>query len=235
MAVGMIESRLGRGIYPVPEAARLSPVPAQRIRRWLGGYGYRVRSKRRVSRPAIAADFRGPAGARTLSFLDLIELRFVDAFRSAGVGWAAIRMASDHARDLLHHEHPFATRRFHTDGGTILLEVARSSGEPELLELVARQFAFRKVLAPYLYRDIELGPKEVVARWWPMDRRHQVLIDPDRAFGHPIVDREGVPTATLAAAFRVEGSIERVAGTFEAGEAAVRDAVDFERQITAAA
>jgi uncharacterized protein (DUF433 family) len=68
-----------------------------------------------------------------------------------------------------------------------------------------------------------------------MDRRRQVVLDPARAFGQPIVDREGVPTATLAESYEAEGSIERVAGWFEISVASVRDAVEFEQQLSAAA
>jgi hypothetical protein len=45
----------------------------------------------------------------------------------------------------------------------------------------------------------------------------------------PIVDREGVPPATLAESYEAERSIERVAHWFEISAASVRDAVEFEQ------
>ena len=39
------------GIYPVRDAARLTGVPAGRIRRWLRGYRYRSRKKAYASPP----------------------------------------------------------------------------------------------------------------------------------------------------------------------------------------
>jgi len=229
------ETRLGRGIYSVPEASRLVRVSAQRIKRWLRGYEYQVRRERRTSQPVIAADYPSESGSLTLSFLDLIEVRFINEFRSAGVSWGAIRIASNRAQQILNEDHPFSTKRFRTDGKTILVEIARESGEKELLDLVRDQFAFRKIVWPYLYKGVDFGPEDVASRWWPMDRRRQVVLDPARAFGQPIVDREGVPTATLAESYEAEGSIERVAGWFEISVASVRDAVEFEQQLSAAA
>jgi uncharacterized protein (DUF433 family) len=229
------ETRLGRGIYSVPEASRLTKVSSQRIRRWVRGYEYQVRRQRRTSRPVIAADYPSASGSLTLSFLDLIEVRFVNEFRLAGVSWAAIRIASNRAKQIVAEDHPFSTKRFRTDGKTILIDIAHESGEEELLDLVRNQFAFRKVIWPFLYKGLEFGSEDVAARWWPMDRRRHVVIDPTRSFGQPIVDREGVPTATLVAAYKGERSIERIATWFEISVASVRDAIDFERHLSAAA
>jgi len=229
-----VQSRLGIGIYSVPEAARLSGVSAQRIRRWLRGYQYSVRGERRTSSAVVVADYGIPGRALNLSFLDLLEVRFIDEFRKAGVGWKAIRIASQRAREILERDHPFSTKRFRTDGKTILLEIAREEDEDELLDLVKDQFAFRKVLWPYLYKGLDFGPEDIAERWWPMDRRRSVVVDPSRSFGQPIVNREGVPTAALAEGFRAESSLERVASWFEVSIRSVRDAVDFEEQLRAA-
>jgi uncharacterized protein (DUF433 family) len=55
-----------------------------------------------------------------------------------------------------------------------------------------------------------------------------VVIDPDRQFGRPIVEREGVPTEVLSASFRAEQSLDRVARWFEVEKSSVRAAVEFE-------
>ena len=43
---------IGKGLYSVPEAARLTNVPSARIRRWLSGYR---RAGGDLARPAILA------------------------------------------------------------------------------------------------------------------------------------------------------------------------------------
>ncbi len=75
--------------------------------------------------------------------------------------------------------------------------------------------------------------KNQAERWWPLGRRKQVVIDPKRSFGQPIVNEGGVPTVVLADAYRAERSIKRVVAWFDVGKAAVRDAVEYERKLAA--
>jgi hypothetical protein len=187
------ETRIGKGIYSVAEASLLSRVPQRRIRRWLQGYEYKIAGQRRTSSPVLRRDFDSPDGILSLSFLDLLEVRFVNEFRQQGVSWNTIRVASQRAVEVLGHDHPFSTKRFRTDGKTILLEIAQEAEEAALLDLVRDQYAFRRIVAPFL-KGVEFGPEDVARRWWPMNRRNAVVLDPARAFGQPIVHREGVPT-----------------------------------------
>jgi uncharacterized protein (DUF433 family) len=171
-------------------------------------------------------------GVLALSFLDMIELRFVDAFRSAGVSWATIRLASERACELVGHDHPFSTNRFKTDGRSILAEVGSESKDQALLNMVSQQFTVRKLILPYLYKGLDFSREDVAIRWWPLQNK-TILIDPNRSFGQPIVSKAGVPTAILAQAYRIEKSIERVAAWYEVDRRSVRAAVEFENSLAA--
>ena len=227
---------LGQGIYRVPEAARLSAVPARRIRRWLKGYEFQSHGGRRWSPKVVKGDFTGVAQTEALSFRDLIEIRFVDAFRRYGVSWPALRLAAKRAQELFDTTHPFSTRAFRTDGRTVLVEIAKSGelqGETKLLDLCRNQFAIREVLAPYLYKGLVFSADDTVVRWWPMHGTRRIVIDPTRSFGQPIVNTGGIPTAVIFRAFRAEDSVSRVAAWFEIEERDVRDAIEFEKRLAA--
>src|SRR5439155_21144893 len=82
---------LNAGIYTVTDAARLTRVSAGRIRRWLKGYRYKSRKKKQYSSPPLwNGQFKPIDGKLALGFLDLIEVKFVDAFLNAGVIWDTI-------------------------------------------------------------------------------------------------------------------------------------------------
>jgi uncharacterized protein (DUF433 family) len=66
-----------------------------------------------------------------------------------------------------------------------------------------------------------------------MGRSKMIVLDPQRAFGQPIVAREGVPTAILAKAYRSEQSFARVARWYEVKERWVRNAVEYEDSLVA--
>lgn len=55
-----------------------------------------------------------------LGFLDLQEVRFVEAFLKAGVTWNSYGAAHEVARKRYRTEHPFCTRAFATDGKHII-------------------------------------------------------------------------------------------------------------------
>jgi hypothetical protein len=89
------------GLYTISEASRLTGVSRGRIRRWLRGYHYRSRQKSYTSRPLWRGQWEPIDHTLALGFLDLIEIRFVDAFRRVGVSWATLRRANERARKCL--------------------------------------------------------------------------------------------------------------------------------------
>jgi len=224
---------LGIGIYSVPEAARLAGVSPSRIRRWIRGYSFRSSGSLHKSPPVFKTQIPPTEkGELSLGFLDLIEVRFVNAFLSHGVTWPVIRRAESHARQLFATDHPFATKRFKTDGRKIFATLRnRAASDPALLDLADNQLAFNKLISPYL-RGVEFE-HDTAARWRPLGSKKRIVIDPQRSFGQPITDREGVPTAVLAAAFHAEGSEEAVAKTYRADLRSVRDALEFEQLLAA--
>jgi uncharacterized protein (DUF433 family) len=239
------DDALGRGVYGAGDAVRLinfqrpdggarKAISRQTIGRWLRGYDYHVGGKERHSSPLWRPDYPIDADGEVLelSFRDLIELRFVRAFRDWGLSLQTIRECFARAVEAVQDERPFSTRKFRTDGKTIFLEITNDLHEGELLDLKRRQRAFHRIVAPSL-RDLEFDAG-VVARWFPLGAtRKSIVVDPSRAFGRPIASAGGTPTEILAAAVTVEGSAERVAKLYELPLGAVRDAVAFQSQLAA--
>jgi uncharacterized protein (DUF433 family) len=167
-----------------------------------------------------------------LSFRDLIELRFVKAFRDLGLSLPTIRECFTRAVECVQDDRPFSTQKFRTDGRTIFLEITRDVNEGELLDLKQRQDVFHRMVAPSLH-DLEFDA-EIVARWFPLGvSRKSIVVDPARTFGRPIAAEGGVPTEVLSAAAEVEGSPETVARLYDVPLPAVRDAIAFQQRLAA--
>jgi uncharacterized protein (DUF433 family) len=222
---------IGRGVYSFSEASRLSKVPAARIRRWTRGYVYTYRGEERFSPPPLGVS--RPADKPIVSFSDLLEVRFLNVFREHGVSWRSIRIASERAKELLGRQHPFSSRIFKTDGRTILAEIVRETGDRFLLDLVHSQYEFEKIVSPFLYAGVEYNDLLEPERWWPLGLDRQVVVDPERALGAPVVWSEGIPTRVLYHAYTAEQSYSFVAKWFEVSEESVKDAVAFELTLTA--
>ena len=222
---------IGVGLYTVPEAARLVGVPSRRVRRWVHGYRYRGRhSAEAASEPLWHADTPATDTTVGLSFLDMMEVRMVNAFRGYGVSWTVIRDAARHACELFRDNHPFTMRRFQTDGNRIFGEAAGEQGG-RLLDMNRRQWVSKPIVQRSLFEGIEFDGGQA-ARWYPTNGR-KVVVDPARSFGRPVLTDYGVPTETLFAAYEVEGSIDEVSRWYDLPRSAVRAAIGFERQVAA--
>jgi uncharacterized protein (DUF433 family) len=229
---GRTENLLNTGIYTVPDAARLTRVSTGRIRRWLRGYKFRTKKTERHSRALWHGQLEPIDHSLALGFLDLIEIRFVDAFLNEGVSWAILRKAHAIGAETFKTDHPFCTQGFVTDGRDIFVELHKETGERSLLEIVNNQHMFREIITPFL-KELEFDTSQKLLRWRPSTTRRLVVLDPTRNFGRPIVVQHGVPTEVLAGAAKVCDSLEEVSRWYEVPKAEIEDAVEFEQQLAA--
>jgi len=223
-------SLIGKGIYPVPDAARLSKVSPRRIRYWIEGRDSESTASVRPS-GLWAGQHEAVGNKIVLGFLDLQEVRFVDAFLKQGVSWPFLRRAHEMARNRYETDHPFCTLQFVTDGKHIF-EILRESGQAQLEEIVHGQRVFPGVVKPFV-RDLEFSQDDRIARWWALGINRRVVLDPARQFGQPIVAQAGVPTEVLFLAVKSGTSEDEVARWYEVSRKDVEDAVEFEKRLAA--
>ncbi|KXS31758.1 MAG: Uncharacterized protein AWT59_2134 [Candidatus Gallionella acididurans] len=222
------------GLYTFQEASRLTNATPQELRRWLNGYAHKASgSDERVKSAPLWKTELAESEVEGISFHDLLEVRFVQAFRKHGVSLQTIRIASEQARGLFNHPYPFTCKRFQTDGRTIFATALEEAGETELLDLAKRQFAFTKIIEPSLYRGIEFGNDELASHWYPLPRSKAVVLDPTIAFGKPIVTNGSVRTSTLYDAFKAEKNKQYVAKLYEVPVSSVDAAIRFEERLAA--
>ncbi len=213
---------LGRGAYSVADAARIVGRHYNTIRRWLRpGEGIVVRAY--------------DPETHTISFAELMELHFINMFESHGVSFQTIRRAARVASAQFDTDYPFTVKRFDTDGKTIFATAVRqgdgSKRRQELVQdLKTTQYVFGSIMKPF-FRKLDYGQSESIARFWPLNKRGRVVLDPGRSFGQPIDEQTGVPTKTLFEALHAgKGqSIKEVARWFDVPEAAVRAAAKYEK------
>ena len=225
-------SLLNTGLYSVPEAARLTRVSVGKIRRWLKGYNFRRGERVHHSDAVWQGELQPMENKLALSFRDLLELRFVDAFIRAGVSWRTMRRAHTKAQEQLNTTHPFCSNRIFTDGRSILLRQGEEDSDQVLVNLVTDQGEFARIVEPF-QKELEFSGTDIV--WWPLGRQRQIVVDPKRNFGQPTVAQSGVPSQVLAASAKANASKELVAKWYEVQPEEVRDALEFEQSLAKAA
>jgi uncharacterized protein (DUF433 family) len=162
-----------------------------------------------------------------LSFNDLLEVRFIHAFRKLGVPLPKIRAAIRKLRHLTGARYPFSRQLLFTDGKELFAKVLDREGKPILFEPSTDHYAFYDVILPSLKLGIDFEKGEAV-RWFPDRASYKdIVIDPRVAFGRPTIVGTRMDIKILADAYGAEKSYERVANWYEVETDAVRQAVSF--------
>jgi uncharacterized protein (DUF433 family) len=222
---------LNTGIYTVAEAARLTGVSRERIRRWLRGYHSRLRNK--SYSPLWKSQLPALENKVALGFLDLIEIKFVDAFLNIGVSWPVIHKVREKAQKIYPDtHHPFCTKKFVTDGCQIIRDLHDETGEHCLEEIATDQRVFTELTKPFL-KQLEFRAGAFLERWWPMGTDRNIVVDPRKNFGQPTVSTEGIPTQVLAKSFKANKSVDEVARWYEISPESVQEAVAYEQSLAA--
>lgn len=223
---------LARGFYTVRDAARLiEHGHVSRIYGWLKGYPGRDIA------PLLERDYQPLNDWQELSFLDLIEVRFVEHFRHHGVKARTLRRAADMLRREFQTPHPFATQRVHlvADTTDVFLVVMRESAKAEkdraLLSLTTENYVLEEIVKRNLVPGISFDRATHLARRWvprPIEFP-DISVDPLVAYGQP-AGPSGTPTSVLLNAWHAEGeNYEAAAQWHDVSNDEVRQAVAFER------
>lgn len=215
------------GFYSPSDVARLLQVASPKLRGWLNGWG------KAGAGPIIDRDFKD---GRTVSFLDMIEVRFIEAFRKQGVPMQTLRRAASRARDDWNTTHPFALSKakYLTDRRRVFAQVADEEKDRLTWDMVSGQHEMWDVIESTIAKGVEFDPaSDLATRWFPLPGEFPgISIDPAVAFGKPALSAERIPTAALYRMWRAEGgNIPRVASAYGIGQDAVRAAVEYEIKI----
>jgi uncharacterized protein (DUF433 family) len=221
-------STLSTGIYSIPRASVLLGVPEYRVRSWVCG---QTGAK---GRPLIRAGLPRVNGRIALSFVNLIEAKFIATFASKGVSVLSMRYMAEEAERFLDHPHPFATDWiFKTDGKKIFVEAAERANDPCLYDLRGRNYAMHEVMAREFKEDVQFSASGLAGAWFPRKSiAPRVFVNPMVSFGAPVLVASGVPTEALVAAYFAEGrDKDAVARWFDVPPNEVMQAVRFEKSI----
>ncbi|UOV02882.1 DUF433 domain-containing protein [Pseudoxanthomonas mexicana] len=229
------QSAFGVGVYSFADAARFIGAKPRELRRWALGYSHKSRNGDAAFSSPLWQTQLASTDIEGVGFKDLIELRFVHAFRDEGVSMQVIRRTLQVARDRFSAPYPFTCKRFRTDGKRIFMEVVEETGDESLVDVERQQNVIQKVIGPSLREGVELDMQGEAARWFPLRGSRAIVFDPARKFGQPILAEFDVPTIAIVDAVRAEdGNERRVAKLYDLPLAAVRKAVEFESRVAPA-
>ena len=204
---------LERPIYSFLQVDDLLSLTSGTARRWIEGY---ERSGRNY--PPIVRETS--SGSETVTWGEFVETNLLARYREAGVPMLRLRPVVEGLRQAFQVRYPLATVRPYLDEHLrVVYELQERSDLEESMRLVVEASSGQYVLAADARKFKQVAAfenidgDEIVARLKPLGLQRDVVIDPVRRFGEPVV--RSTPTEVLAELVRAGDSVEWVAQQYE--------------------
>lgn len=223
--------------YSIPEAARYLSMSASTLRSWASGRKYPVSDGIRDWEPVFQ---RPDPDNPQLSYSNLMEAYVLLALRTQyRVNMSEIRYAIDRTKEeegidrFLLSEHLVAA-----PGAVFLQKLSPARNGSENVELInvgmGGQVAMPEILAGYLSR-IRWDEAGLPKRLFPVTRTYThhgpqlVTIDPEVAFGRPVIERKWIRTVTIAERFKAGESVVDLKEDYELEVDEIEEAIRYEQ------
>ncbi len=215
--------------YGIPEAAGYLGLPKSTLRSWLLGQRYRSGDVSKFFKPVIAiADPK----SKQLSFINLVEAFVLAGIRRQyEVPLPKVRKALAYVQRTFGTTRPLAEEQFQTDGLDLFVEKfgalvgASQDGQLQMREVIRERLR-------WVRRDPKGLPEKLILFPASSGRKGSadVVIDPRRSFGRPVLDGLGVRTTVVYERFMAGDNIEVLARDYSVPAQAVQDAIRCERR-----
>ena len=209
---------IGTGIYTIPDIASILRLPTAKVRRWMKEYW-----NEKFSQGEPNTFSQGFGKEQVTNFYTLIEFYTFYQLRLNGVSSFKINKAHDVLAKVYKTKYPFAKSNILTDGKNIFF-----SGEiGEIIEADRTlQINIKEILEPFC-KSIDFDVDSLDTRFYPLGKKHEIIIDPHRQFGQPVIGDTNILTETVFDLYRAGEPLKVIANIFELTSKQVKDAIDF--------
>ena len=206
------------------EAALYGRLSSQKLARWVFGSG--------MYPPVIESRF---VDQRLIAFHDLIQAMAIDRARGFGVPLPKIREAIKRAKERHDVQFPLAYKH------QLLWfdrELHIKFPNETIIQLTGReqnQSLIKDIVEPFM-KDLHFCDEGLAVSFTPFEKYgRQIILDPQRQFGQPLVGGTGYRADILANMYYVEQSADLVAGAFNIDPKDVLTAVSYMEDLRSAA
>jgi uncharacterized protein (DUF433 family) len=218
------DDRVRRALFTLRESAAYLDVPASTLHQWA----------RPSDGPGLVTIFPRAGRAATVPFVGFAEAYVLSALRHAGVPMQRIRPAVARLSAEFGLDHALASQRVYTDGAELIFDYATSSDDDALLTVVRTgQEHLTEVIREYLKRISYGGDGWAQRIHLPAYQIAAVVVDPERAFGQPLVVHGGARVEDLVDRFRAGDGVADIAADFGVAQGEVEDVIRVATRLAA--
>lgn len=223
-----VTNLLDRETYGFAQADRLLGLRSGTSRRWIDGY-------QRAGKHYDPVVREQSTGVEVATWGEFVETRLLAEYRDAGVPLIRMRPVIEALREELNTRYPLASARtwLRPQGQELVRQVQERVGLERRLALVVMRtgqtVAEWSTEAEDFRGSLEWSDQSDAAlpeRLRPVSALQEVIIDPLRGFGEPVV--RGVRTEIIAELFTAGDPADMIAETYELSRPMVDEAVRYE-------
>lgn len=214
-----LKPELGKGIYTVPDVAKLLQLPYNKVNHWLnklwnGRLGYQFQFKYSWNIDLSNA----------VNFYTLIEFFTFYQLLEAGISSRKLLELHNGLAKKYDTPYPFANQKIlntiKTDGKNIFIEDKNGIYSYDKLQFF---FAFIRDF----FKNIDFDSNEMAIRLWPLGKSKSIVCDPSHQFGQPVIDGTNIPAETLYELYEAGEPIDYISDLYSITSKQVRDSVEF--------
>jgi uncharacterized protein (DUF433 family) len=212
---------LGNGIYTMPDVSNILGVPNSIVNRYVGKYWDEKFGKYYDKKYSWSVDL-----TKAVNFFTLVELYTFFQISDTGVKTKRIINAHIELSEILNTPYPFALQEvienISTDGNTIFFNFKGKS----LLELNGSK-QFNLDFIKVFFKKLDFGDNSLASRLWLMGKEKEIICDPKRRFGLPIILGTNIHPETIFNMFQAGDSKQFISETFEITLKQIEDAIEY--------
>lgn len=212
--------RIGEGIYLAKDISAILNLDILKVNRWLTSYW----------NGSLGNGIKYTFGEKykAVNFYSLIEFYTFYKLREKNVSVNQIKMLHDRLSELHNTPYPFAVSCDIFVSNTKKKNLLYYDHLGSLLDLNPKnQFSF-SFLNQFLEK-IEFDDDNIASRFFPLNKSKNIVVDPKRQFGQPIINGTNIRTNTIFNLYKGGERIEDICSLYDIQKAAVRDAIKYEK------
>lgn len=214
------ELALGNGIYTVSEIGDILRIPYQKVHRWLNKYWDGELGAKFQRSYSWTVD-----NSKAVGFHTLIEFYVMMQLSEAGVKTREILKAHKELSQLSNSSSPFAQKNVLKNMGTDGKRVFFRIGKQTVALDGTKQFNFDFV--KLFFKNLDFGSDLMAERFWPLGRKKSILVDPERKFGHPVIEGTNIYPETIYNLHLAGENQKYIAFLYEITPKQVKDAIEY--------
>lgn len=226
LVMDVVVDLLDRPVYGLAQVDHLLGLRGGTAKRWIEGYA----RAGKVYPPVVRV---ASTGEEVVTWGEFVETRLLAEFREFGVPLVRMRPAVERLREEFHAKYPLAFARPYLDveGRELVRVVQEAVGLDRELQIVVvrNDQVVLSDAAERFKRSAEFRKQDgIVETLRPHYEIEEVVVDPLRQFGEPIIRGRRVPTEVIAEQVRTGESLDSIAELYELKRRDVEQALRYE-------